>query len=202
MKKSKKAYYNDGKKYYRLYNENGKEIGWIDPIYEKTQTNFLKGATLFLLTREGDLVLEKRSKSTELTPGENDFISGHCDNHEKGKETVYREAKEEVGVKKKKISKPKKLKGNVPLEFKGSKFLISFYASMLKKRAKHFDLQKSEVEEVIVIPRQEGFDLIRKGLTKFPYVGNEEIFEEIFEKVELFYQKNLEKQNKKVEYIR
>lgn len=202
MKKAKKAFYNQGKKYYRLYNENGKEIGWIDPIYEKTQTNYLKGASLFLITREGDLVLEKRSKNTEITPGDIDLISGHRDNHEKGKKTVYREAKEEVGVKKKKISKPKKVKGNVALEFKGSKFFISFYASMLKKRTRHFDLQESEVEEVMVVPMQKGFDLIRKNLTKFPYTGNEEIFEEIFKKVELFYQKFLEKQNPKVEYTR
>lgn len=202
MKKAKKPFYNNGKKYYRLYNEKGKEIGWIDPIYEKTQTNYLKGATLFLLTREGYLVVEKRSKNTKLTPEENDLISGHLDNHEKRKETVYRETKEEVGIKKKKISKPKKIKGNVPLKFGKNNFLISFYVSVLRKKNNKFKSQKSEVEEVIVAPRKEVYDLIRKNLTKFPYTGNEEIFEEIFKEVDLFYQKFLEKQNQKVEYTR
>ena len=40
---------------------------------------------------------------------------------------------------------------------------------------------------------KEGFDLIRQGKTKFPYSGNEKKFEEIFEKVELFYKKSIEK---------
>lgn len=202
MKKSKKAFYNNGKKYYRLYDENGKEIGWIDPIFEKTQTNFLKGVSLFLLTRDGYLVLEKRNKNTEITPGDIDLISGHRDNHEKGKQTVYRESKEEIGIKKKKIVKIKKVAKNVPLRFRGGrKFLISFYAGMLRKKAKKFKLQESEVEEVMIVPMQEGFDLIRKNLTKFPYTGNEEIFEEIFKKVELFYKKSLKREKKVVEYI-
>ncbi len=201
MKKSKKAFYNNGQKYYRLYNENGKEIGWIDPIYEKTQTNYLKGATLFLLTRNGYLVMEKRSKNTKLTSGEIDLVSGHCDNHEKGKKTVYRESREEVGVKKKKIAKAKKIATNVRLKFNGDRnFLISFYVAILKKQMKKFKLQNSEVEEVFVVPRQKGFELIRNNMTKFPYTGNEEIFEEIFKKVDLFYEKSLEKEKK--EYIR
>jgi len=197
MKKSKKAFYDNGKKYYRLYNEKGEEIGRINPIYEKTQTNFLKGITLFLLTRDGKLVLEERNKNAGLNAGDIDLISGHRDNHEEGKKTVYRETKEEIGIKKKKMTKPKKIKNNVPLEFSGRKFFISFYATMLTKKVKHFDLQESEVEDVIIVPMQEGFDLIRKNMTKFQYTGNEAIFEEIFKKVELFYQKSLEKQNKK-----
>lgn len=201
MKKSKKAFYNHGRKYYRLYNELGKEIGWIDPIYEKTQFNYLKGVTLFLLTREGDLILEKRDKNTRLTSGALDAISGHCDNHEKTKKTVYREAKEELGIKKKNITKVKKIATNVPLRFSGERnFFISFFVSELRKKNKKFKLQKKEVEDVIVMPMQEGFDLIRKNLTKFPYTGNEEIFENIFRKVELFYKKSLEKEKK--EYIR
>lgn len=206
MKKSKKAYYNNGEKYYRLYDEKKKEIGWINPIFENTQTNYLKGVTLFLLTKEGYLVLEKRSQKTVMTPEKIDLISGHRDNHEKAKETVYREVKEEVGIQKKKITKPRKVKGNIPLKFEGRNFFISFYVAMFRKKKIEFDLQEAEVEDIIVVPMQQGFDLIRKGLTKFPYEGNEAIFEDIFEKVELFFKKSLEKQerkdNKELEYSR
>lgn len=204
MKKSKKAFYKNGEKYYRLYDESGKEIGQINAIYEKTQNHYLKGVTLFLLTKEGNLVLEKRSKNTEITPGDIDLISGHCDNHEKRKQTVYREAKEEVGMKKKKISKPQKLKGNVPLKFSGRKFLISFYVAKMRKESMKFNLQESEVEDVMIVPMHEGFELIRKDLTKFPYTNHEAVFEEIFAKVELFYQKSLKKQRdyKELEYDR
>ncbi len=203
MKKSKQAFYNKNKKYYRMYNEQGKEIGWIHPIYEKTQTNYLKGVSVFLLTQDGKLVLEKRTPNTCLTPGDIDIISGHCDKHEKGKKTAYRELKEEIGIQKKKVLKLRKIKKNVPLRFKGGRnFFISFYVTQLKKRKNKFNLQEIELEEVIIVPMQEGFDLIRKGLTKFPYKGNEIVFEEIFKKVELFYQKSIEKQKKKVEYSR
>lgn len=206
MKKSKKAFYDNGKKYYRLYNEKGEEIGRINPIYEKTQTNFVKVISLFLLTQDGKLVLEERNKNTELNPGDIDLISGHRDNQEKGKKTVYRETKEEVGIKKKKMAKPKKVKVNVPLKFSERNFFVNFYVTMLKNKVKKFNLQESEVEDVMLVPMQEGFDLIRKNMTRFQYTGNEAIFEEIFKKVELFYEKSLEKQNKKrneeLEYIK
>jgi len=128
------------------------------------------------------------------------LISGHCDGAEKGKRAVYREMREEVGIKKKKVYKIKKIETKIPLEFGKRKFFISFYATMLKnkKSFKNLNLQNSEVEEVLIVPMQEGFNLIRSNKTKFPYDGNEEIFEQIFEKVELFYQKYSEKKEEEV----
>ena len=200
MKKSKKSFKNsNGEKYYKLYDEVGNEIGRINPLFEKKQSNWLKGVSIFVLTDDGNLVLEKRSKKTQLSPSDIDLVSGHRDEEEKGKKAAYRELNEELGLKKKKFLSLKKIKHETPLVFKGGRnFFISFYVTKLKKKIDYLDFQEAEVEDVIILPMKEGFDLIRQSKTKFPYSGNEKKFEEIFEKVELFYKKSSEvKKDKK-----
>ena len=86
MKKSKKLFKSStGEKYYKLYDEKGQEIGQIHPLFEKKQTNWLKGVSVFVLTEDGNLVLEKRSKNTNLTPSDIDLVSGHRDEEEKSR---------------------------------------------------------------------------------------------------------------------
>lgn len=198
MKKSKKAFKsNTGEKYYKLYDEKGQEIGRINPLFEKKQSNWLKGVSVFVLTDDGKLVLEKRSRNTNLTPGDIDLVSGHRDEEEKGKESAYRELREELGIKKKKVLSLKKVRHETPLVFKGGRnFFISFYVTKLKKKSKSLNFQETEVEDVVVVPLEEGFELIRQNKTKFPYTGNEKKFEEIFKKVEEFYQKSIESKKK------
>lgn len=203
MNKSKKLFKSStGEKYYKLYDEKGQEIGRINPLFEKKQSNWLKGVSVFVLTEDGKLVLEKRSKNTNLTPSDIDLVSGHRDEEEKGKETAYRKLKEELGIKKKRVLSLKKVRHETPLVFKGGRnFFISFYVTKLKKGINNMNFQETEVEDVIILPLHEGFELIRQNKTKFPYTGNEKKFEEIFEKVEEFYQKSMKskKEQKKGE---
>lgn len=170
--------------YYYVYDENKNKVGKIKSDYEKFQSLWLKGISVFVLTEDGELIIEKRAKETQLTPGAIDLCSGHRDNKEKGKETPKRELKEELGIKKKKIKKIKKIKKEVPLVFgTDRKFFIQFYVAKMKGKAPK-KLQKEEVKNIIKVSLQEGFDMIRRGETKFPYKGNEEQFEEIFKQVE------------------
>ena len=176
--------------YYIIYDENKKEIGCINAKYEKMQQQWLKGISVFVITKEGKLILEQRTKNTSITPNEVDLCSGHRDNNEKGKKTAFRELKEELGIRKKRILKLKKIKKEVPLIFKGKrKFYIQFYMAIVNDNKNK--IQKSEVDSVIEIPLQEGFEMIRQGKTKFPYVGNEEKFEKIFEKIEKKFYKEV-----------
>lgn len=199
MKKSKKVFDENRKKYYKLYDEKGNEIGRINPLFEKKQYNWLKGVSVFILTEEGNLVLEKRTKNTNLTPGDIDLVSGHRDGEEKGKEAAYRELKEELGIKKKKILKLKKIRKDAPLVFKGGRnFFISFYVTQLKNKKNYLHFQETEVEDIMILPIEEGFELIRKNQTKFPYEGNEKKFEEIFEKVKEYYRKSIESKDGKL----
>ncbi len=180
--------------YYIIYDENKKRIGCINAKYEKMQQQWLKGVSVFVITKNGNIILEQRTKNTSITPDEIDLCSGHRDNNEKGKETAYRELKEELGIQKKKITKLKKIKKEVPLIFKGErKFYIQFYMAILKN--KKINLQKSEVDSIIEVPLKKGFEMIRKEETKFPYAGNEEKFEKIFKKIEeQFYEKTIDRE--------
>lgn len=187
-----------GEKFYKLYDEKGNEIGRINPIFEKTQNDWLKGVSIFVLTEDGNLVLEKRTKNTVLTPGDIDLVSGHTDSDEKSKKAGYRELEEELGIKKKRVLKLKKLKTDVPLVFKGKrKFFISFYVTKMKKKFDESNLQETEVQDVMIVPIEDGFELIRNNKTKFPYTGNEEKFEKIFEKVRQYYDKKISKTTEK-----
>ena len=179
--------------YYIIYDENKKKIGCINSKYEKMQEQWLKGISIFVITKDGKIILEQRAKKTSITPNEIDLCSGHRDNKEKGKETAFRELKEELGIRKKRILKLKKIKKEIPLIFKGErKFYIQFYMTILKKQK--LNLQKSEVNSVLEVPLQEGFEMIRQGKTKFPYTGNEEKFEKIFKEVEKkFYKEIIDK---------
>lgn len=113
--------------YYIIYDENKQKIGYINSKYEKTQKQWLKGVSIFVITKEGNLILEQRTKNTSITPDEIDLCSGHRDKNEKGQETAYRELKEELGIKPKRILKLKKVDKEVPLVFKGErKFLFNF----------------------------------------------------------------------------
>ena len=86
------------------------------------------------------------------------------------------------------------MKSEVPLVFKGNrKFFIQFYASIIEKRSGGLELQKEEVDHTEEVPLEEGFRLIREGKTKFPYEGKEEEFEEIFEAIREFCEKQKER---------
>ena len=178
---------NNKKNYYIMYNEKKQKIGKIYADYEELQNNWLKGVSIFVITEDGKLVIEKRAQDTKLTPGQIDLCSGHRDNDEKGKSSAYRELKEELGIKKRQVLKLKKIRSEVPLIFKGDrKFFIQFYAGIIKQRKSNLELQEEEVSKIEEVPLEEGFELIREGKTKFPYFGREKEFEEIFEKITEF----------------
>jgi 8-oxo-dGTP pyrophosphatase MutT (NUDIX family) len=175
--------------YYYVYDENKNKVGKIKSDYEKFQNLWLKGVAVFVLTKDGMLILEKRAATTKLTPNLIDLCSGHRDNKEKGKQTPKRELKEELGIKKKKIKKIKRVEREIPLIFGNDrKFYIQFYVAKTKIKSIK-KLQKEEVENIIKVHLQEGFNMIRRGETKFPYKGNEQYFEKLFEEVEKFIEK-------------
>jgi len=154
------------------------------------QNQWLKGVSTFVITNNGNLILEQRTLKTRITSGQMDLCSGHRDNKEKRKQTPYRELKEELGIKKPKILKLKRIKGEIPLVFKGDrKFFIQFYMAIMKKKNPKLKINREEVNNTIEIPLEEGFELIRQNRTKFPYEENEEKFEAIFQEVKEAYAK-------------
>lgn len=184
-------------KYYKMYDEDGEYIGWINTKYEKMQNRYLKGVSTFVITDKGEVIIEIRSKDCILTPNQRDLCSGHIDQEEQNDETVYRELKEELGIQKEQIYIFSKNINEIPLIFaRNRKFFIQFNTVIgnfdVEQIRKH--IQSTEVADVISIPLQDCFELIRSNRTKFPYAGNEERFEEVFQSVIQTYQ-NFKKEN-------
>lgn len=97
-------------KYYKMFDESGEYVGWINTKFEKMQNRYIKVISTFLITNDGKVIIELRSKDCNLEPNQRDLCSGHIDREEKSDETVYRESKEELEVQKNRFICCKKLK--------------------------------------------------------------------------------------------
>lgn len=178
-------------KYYKMYDKDKQYVGWINMRYEKMQNRYLKGVSTFVITRDGNVIIQLRSKNCALTPAQRDLCSGHLDEEETSDKATYRELEEELGITKKQIDVFAKNEGEIPLTFaKNRKFFIQFNTVIgdFKVDETKKNIQKTEVDDVIAIPMQHCFELIRNGETKFPYRGREEEFEKVFKSVMQVYQ--------------
>lgn len=165
---------------YDMYDENGVYVGKINQNYEKMQNRWLKGICIFLETEQGKILMEHRG-NTKLNPNEDDFCSGHVEENETYLQAAYREAREELGLMENDIKRLTLIGNETPLIFAGRKFLIQFlYGNIDSKKIK---IDNKEVESYYQEEQEIAFQKLRDEKTKFPYKGNEEIFEEIIEKI-------------------
>lgn len=177
--------------YYKMYDKDKQYIGWINMKYEKMQNKYLKGVSTFVITRDGKVVVELRSKNCNLTPDERDLCSGHTDNEELSIDSAYRELEEELGIKKEQIDIFEKNEEEIALTFgKNRKFFIQFNTVIGNFKIEEIrkNMQKKELHDVMLVPIEQCFELIRNGETKFPYKGREEEFEKVFNSVMQVYQ--------------
>lgn len=177
--------------YYKMYDRDKQYIGWINMKYEKIQNKYLKGVSTFVITRDGNVIVELRSKECNLTPEKRDLCSGHVDEEERSDNAAYRELEEELGIKKEQRDVFVRNEGEIPLTFgKNRKFFIQFNTVIGDFQIDEIrkNIQEKEVDDVIAIPIQQCFELIRNGETKFPYKGKEEEFEKVFRSVMQVYQ--------------
>lgn len=181
-------------KYYKVYDVNKRFIRKIQQKDELQEDNFLKGVTCFVINKKGEILIEQRASKSKLMSGQLDLCSGHVDNEETYTQAMIREYVEElhsgdeedrrkamneaIG----KLRTIKELDLNFTNKGKIRNFFIKFYALITDNINIH--MQKEEIENILWVPMEECFDLIRNGKTKFPYDIR---YEEIFEKVEKIY---------------
>lgn len=181
-------------KYYKVYDVNKRFIRKIQQKDELQEDNFLKGVTCFVINKKGEILIEQRAGKSKLMSGQLDLCSGHVDNEETYTQAMIREYVEElhsgdeedrrkamneaIG----KLRTIKELDLNFTNKGKIRNFFIKFYALITDNINIH--MQKEEIENILWVPMEECFDLIRNGKTKFPYDIR---YEEIFEKVEKIY---------------
>lgn len=184
----------DIKNYYKVYDGNKRFIRIINQKDELEEENFLKGVTCFVINKNGEVLIEQRACKNRLMPGQLDLCSGHVDNNETYTQAMIREYVEELhsGSKEEqekarneainRLKPIKELDLNFSNKGKTRNFFIKFYALMTNNTDVH--VQEEEIENILWVPMQECFELIRSGKTKFPYDSR---YEEIFEKVEEIY---------------
>ena len=194
----------DIKNYYKVYDNNKRFIRRINQKDELQENNFLKGVTCFVVNKKGEVLIEQRARKSKLMPGELDLCSGHVDKEETYTQAMIREYAEELhsGSKEeqeKAINEAiNKLKPIIELDLhfknkgKNRNFFIKFYTLLTENT--DINVQQEEIEEILWIPMNECFELIRKGKTKFPY---DDRYEEIFEKVTSIY-KGVENPNNNI----
>lgn len=181
-------------KYYKVYDSNKRFIRKIQRKDELQEDNFLKGVTCFIVNKKGEILIEERASKSKLMPGQLDLCSGHVDEEETYTQAMIREYREELHSANKDeeekatmeaINKLKPIK-ELDLKFKNKgkirNFFIKFYALMTENTDIH--VQEEEIKDILWVPMEECFELIRNGKTKFPYDYR---YEEIFEKVEEIY---------------
>ncbi len=184
------------RRFYKIFgNNNGKKIyrGSILPNDKQAGSYFLGGVSCFVIDESGNIIIEKRG-NTNITKGKLDLCSGHIDNNETPTQAMIREYVEELhNGTQEEIEKARNEAINnlvkldeLDLIFKDKekerKFFIQFFA--LKTKLETYTMQESEVAEIIKIPMEELFKMMRQGETKFPYDSR---FEKIFEQVRNIY---------------
>ena len=170
---------------YMVYDKTGKLKRLLKKSNEKTDISnedWLNGVSCFVLNEKNEVLIEKRV-GKGLTPGKLDLCSGHVNGAEISLVAMMRELREELGIGfEESLDTVKLTKTPAPLNFgseeKNRNFFIDFF--YLKRNNSKIKMQKKEVEDIMWVPLEECFELIRSGKTKFP---NDYNYEEIFNRV-------------------
>jgi len=168
-----------------MYNQSQNYIGKINNRYEKMQNRWLKGISIFLITENGKIVMEKRG-NVKLNPYEDDFCSGHVEEKNGYLETyiqaAYREAEEELGLKPYQVKDLTSIQNPVPLVFKDRKFFIQFFCAKID--SKNITKDYKEVKDYYEEDIEQVIKKLREDRTKFPYRQNKDEIEKIIMELE------------------
>lgn len=140
-----------------VLDENGKKIGKSKPLTQVHRDgSWHKSSHVWIYNSKGEILFQKRSKTT-FFPGLLDIsIGGHITSGKKSKETAIREVEEEIGlkIKNKDLKKigTKKMSLILPdLNFYNNEF-ITIYLLKFDDNISSFRFQDEEVKSVKFIP--------------------------------------------------
>lgn len=184
---------------YKVYDEQGKFTRIItkrQELEEIGNNDWLKAVSCFIVNKNGNILLEKRVNKG-INPGQLDLCSGHLNGDEVYTQAMVRELREELGIEQQEsmnIIPIKEIYATLEENKIKRNFFVQFYCLLRNKD--DIDFQEEEIEDIIQLPMQEVFELIRQGKTRFPY---DERFEEIFAKVEELYNERYGKSTNNIE---
>jgi len=142
--------------YFDILNKDGSKSGLIAPKgQDMAEGQYYLGVHAYIHNSRGEFLLQKRSAKKDFLPGGWDIHMGHVMAGETSKEAIIREIHEELGVNLKDVTFIKRITWEKYNHF------IDIYVVCKDIDTSSLELQKSEVEDVKYISRDEMIKLIR-----------------------------------------
>lgn len=142
--------------YFDILNKDGSKSGHIAPKGEiLSNGQYYLGVHAYIHNSKGEFLLQQRSKTKEFLPGGWDIHMGHVIAGETSKAAIIREIHEELGIKIENLNFVKRITWQKYNHF------IDIYTVCEDIDICNLTLQKSEVENVKYISKDEMIKLIR-----------------------------------------
>ena len=133
-----------------IVDENDNLLYYKDPKERDLRKEITRGAALWALNEEGEILLAKRSKNKWNFPNVwGPSVAGAVDDNESYKDNVIRETKEEIGIDLYKV-----ITGPKERESDNHEFFAQYFFTRIPSSTK-FTLQEREVDEVRWISLEE-----------------------------------------------
>lgn len=111
--------------------------------------DIFRTASLWITNSNGDILLAQRKHDKKVDPGKwAEAVGGTVEGQDDYKETVVREAEEELGLTNVHITKGPKQFITIPC-----KYFVQWYVAKVDKEVSEFTIQQEEVEQIAWIPR-------------------------------------------------
>lgn len=142
--------------YFDILNRDGSKSGQIAPKGEEmSDGQYYLGVHAYIHNSKGEFLLQQRSETKEFLPGGWDIHMGHVMAGETSEAAIIREIHEELGIKVEDVTFIKRITWEKYNHF------IDIYVVCKEIDSCDLVLQKSEVEDVKYISREEMIKLIR-----------------------------------------
>lgn len=142
--------------FFDILNKDGSNSGQVALKGElMSNGQYYLGVHAYLYNSKGDFLLQKRSETKDFLPGGWDIHMGHVVAGETSETAITRELREELGIKIENVTFIKRITWEKHNHF------IDIYAACKDINICDLTLQKSEVEDVKYISRNEMINLIR-----------------------------------------
>lgn len=143
--------------YFDILNRDGSKSGNVATKGEQLSCGqYYMGAHAYIHNYKGEFILQKRSKTKEFLPSGWDIHMGHVMAGETSEEAIIREVFEEIGMNVEKVTFIKRI------VWEKYNHIIDIYVIVEDINLSELILQKSEVEDVKYISRDDMIKLIGK----------------------------------------
>lgn len=131
-----------------IVNEKDEVIGFKDRTDIDYTKDIFRSASLWITNSHGDVLLARRSLSKRNNPGKwSEAVGGTVDGNNSYKDTVIREAKEELGIENFEMTiGPKQMLDGSP------RYFAQWYIANIDLPVEAFTIQEEEVDEVAWVP--------------------------------------------------